>query len=188
MLRETVSSQARGWRGTDALDLHGDSSASRSRTGFNESQILGPGEAMPLSEGIPKGVYLDHAQLTLGQVRQLYLLDSNSLTGAPIERFVDGAERSLAYAFSEALQGQTSQLLALLPNVRTSIKRPGASSYRPNDSRSPSDPGLAELDSPARGSCPSAACRVASRIWRQPRRPCRSRGGDARPLTRPEAP
>lgn len=46
---------------------------------------------------------LDHAQLALGKVGDLDLLDGNSLTGAPVETLVDGTEGTLADAVSESL-------------------------------------------------------------------------------------
>lgn len=46
---------------------------------------------------------LDHAQLALGKVGDLDLLDGNGLTGAPVETLVDGTEGTLADAVSESL-------------------------------------------------------------------------------------
>lgn len=47
---------------------------------------------------------LDHAQLALGQVGDLDLLDSHSLAGAPIESLVDGTEGAFADAVAESLR------------------------------------------------------------------------------------
>lgn len=48
--------------------------------------------------------YLNHAQLALGQVAKLDLFDGNSLTGAPMDGLVDGAECALAQALPQALR------------------------------------------------------------------------------------
>lgn len=57
---------------------------------------------MPTEQPIV-GIYLNHAQLALGQISQLDLLNSNRLAGAPVERLVDRPERPFSYAFSQAL-------------------------------------------------------------------------------------
>lgn len=46
---------------------------------------------------------LDHAQLALGHVAELDLLDGHSLAGAPMDGLVDGAECALAQALSQTL-------------------------------------------------------------------------------------
>lgn len=55
------------------------------------------------------GIDLDHAELALGQVGKLDLLDSDRLARAPVECLVDGAERSLADAVAESLLYRPSQ-------------------------------------------------------------------------------
>lgn len=55
------------------------------------------------------GIDLDHAELALGEVGELDLLDGNRLARAPIECLVDGAERSLADAVAESLSYRRSQ-------------------------------------------------------------------------------
>lgn len=52
--------------------------------------------------------YLDHAQLALGHVHKLDLLDRHGLAGAPIERLVYGSESALADTVSEPLQFHTA--------------------------------------------------------------------------------
>lgn len=47
---------------------------------------------------------LYHAQLALGDVRNLDLLDGDSLAGAPVECLVDGSESTLADAVAQPLQ------------------------------------------------------------------------------------
>lgn len=49
---------------------------------------------------------LDHAQLALGQIPQLDLLDGHGLASAPVERLVNRAERPLADAIAESLSHQ----------------------------------------------------------------------------------
>lgn len=70
---------------------------------------------LPVAESRAKGLYLNHAQLALGQIHQLDLLDSDRLAGAPIERLVNSSESTLAYAFSQALSRPDGSLLASYP-------------------------------------------------------------------------
>lgn len=48
--------------------------------------------------------HLDTAQLALGHIGQLDLLDGNSLASTPVESLVDRAERSLADAVAKSLR------------------------------------------------------------------------------------
>lgn len=50
-----------------------------------------------------EAIDLYHAQLALGNVGNLDLLDSDSLAGAPIEGLVDGSESALADTIAEPL-------------------------------------------------------------------------------------
>lgn len=68
---------------------------------------------LPVTESKAKGLYLNHAQLALGQIHQLDLLDSNGLAGAPIERLVDSSERALAYTLSQALSRSERALVSI---------------------------------------------------------------------------
>lgn len=54
---------------------------------------------------IPSGLdsHLDHTQFALGQIDNLDLLDSNSLSRTPVDGLINGAERSFAQAFPETL-------------------------------------------------------------------------------------
>lgn len=56
---------------------------------------------------VPEGrgaIDLYHAQLALGDVCDLDLLDGDGLAGAPVESLVDGPEGALAYAVAQPLQ------------------------------------------------------------------------------------
>lgn len=70
-------------------------------------------------------VYLNHAQLALGQISKLNLLDGNSLARSPVEGLVDGTKGSLAEAFSQTLYRETGQLLRpssmVSPPLNTSL-------------------------------------------------------------------
>lgn len=48
-------------------------------------------------------INLDHAQLALREISKLDLLHRHRLASAPVERLIDGAERSFADAIAESL-------------------------------------------------------------------------------------
>lgn len=63
--------------------------------------------------------HLYHAQLALGQVGKLNLLDGHSLARAPVEGLIDGAESPLADAIAQSLSDaqQSTGQQAYIPHV-----------------------------------------------------------------------
>ncbi len=71
----------------------------------------------------PVNVYLDHAQLTPGQVTELDLLDGDSLSSSPVESLIDGPKGSLADTVSKALSERTMSAMSQVLRRRKKARK-----------------------------------------------------------------